>query len=149
MQETWVQSLGWKDPLEKEMATTPVFLPGKYYEWKNLAGYSAWGCKELDMTERLHFHFCEIQICIFCCCSISQLSDSLQPHGLQHARLPCHSLSPEICSNSCPLSGWCYPTISSFAAPILFLLSVFPSIRIFSNESALHHQVAKTLELQL
>ena len=40
-------------------------------------------------------------------------SKSLQPHGLQHARLPCSSLFPGVCSNSCPLSQRCYPTISS------------------------------------
>ena len=45
------------------------------------------------------------------------MSDSLRPHGLQHARLPCLSLSPGICSNSCPLSWWCHPTISSSLAP--------------------------------
>ena len=39
--------------------------------------------------------------------------DSLRPHGLQHARLPCPPLSPRVCSNSCPLSQWCHPTISS------------------------------------
>ena len=42
----------------------------------------------------------------------SGLSDSLQLHGLQHSRLPCPSLSPGVCSNSCPLSQWCHPTIS-------------------------------------
>ena len=47
--------------------------------------------------------------------SPSVLPDSLQPHGLQHARLPCPSLPPGISSNSCPLSQWCYPTISSCA----------------------------------
>ena len=41
------------------------------------------------------------------------MSDSLWPHGLQHARLPCPSLSPEVCLNSCPWSWWCHPTISS------------------------------------
>ena len=41
------------------------------------------------------------------------MSDSLQPHELQHANLPCPLLSPEVCSNSCPLSRWCHPTISS------------------------------------
>ena len=40
------------------------------------------------------------------------LSDSLRPHGLQHTRFLCPSLSPRVCSNSCPLSWWCYPTIS-------------------------------------
>ena len=49
--------------------------------------------------------------------SCSVMSDSLQPHGLQHATLPCSSLSPRICSDSCPLSRWCYPIISSSVVP--------------------------------
>ena len=55
MQETWVQSLGQEDPLEKEMATTPVFLPGKSHGQRSLVGYSPWGRKESDKTERLVF----------------------------------------------------------------------------------------------
>ena len=51
MWETWVRSLGWEDPLEKEMEPTPVLLPGKFYGWRSLVGYSPWGRKELDMTE--------------------------------------------------------------------------------------------------
>ena len=53
MQETWVQFLRREDPLEKEMATTPVFLPGESHRQRNLEGYSPWGCKESDTTERL------------------------------------------------------------------------------------------------
>ena len=49
--------------------------------------------------------------------SHSVMSDSLQLHALQHARLPCPSLSPRVCSNSCPLSRWCHPTISSSVTP--------------------------------
>ena len=49
--------------------------------------------------------------------SHSVVSNSLQPRGLQHARLPCRSLSPGVCSNSCPLSQWCHPTISSSVIP--------------------------------
>ena len=49
--------------------------------------------------------------------SRSVVSDSLQPHGLQHARLPCPSPSPGVCPNSGPLSRWCHPTISSSATP--------------------------------
>ena len=45
------------------------------------------------------------------------MSNSLQSHGLQHARLPCPSLSPGVCSDSCPLSPWCHLTISSSIAP--------------------------------
>ena len=56
-QETWVQSLGWADPLEKAMAPTPVSLLGKSHGWRSLEGYSPWGGKELDRTERLHLGF--------------------------------------------------------------------------------------------
>ena len=54
------------------------------------------------------------------------VSDSLQPHGLQHASLPHSSLSLKVCSNLCPLSQWCHPTISSSAAPFSFCLQSFP-----------------------
>ena len=64
------------------------------------------------------------------------MPDSLWPHELQHTRLPCHSLFTGVCSNSCPLSLWCHPTISSSVAP--FSSSNFPSIRVFSNESTLY-----------
>ena len=53
VQETRVRSLGWEDPLEKEMATTTVFLPGKSHGQKSVVGCSPWGRKESDMTERL------------------------------------------------------------------------------------------------
>ena len=46
VQETWVRSLGWEDPLEKEMAIHPVPLPGKSHGQRSLVGYSPWGCKE-------------------------------------------------------------------------------------------------------
>ena len=49
--------------------------------------------------------------------SHSVVSDSLWPHELQHARLPCPSASPGACSNPCPLSQWCHPTISSSVVP--------------------------------
>ena len=73
-------------------------------------------------------------------CSV--MSDSLWPHGLQHLRLPCPSPTPGACSNSCPsmMSSshliLCHP---------LLLPSIFPSIRVFSNESALHISPQKTL----
>ena len=68
--------------------------------------------------------------------SCSVMSNSLRPHGLQHARPPCPSPTPIACSNSSPSSRWCNPTISS-CHPLLLLPSIFPSIRVFSNESAL------------
>ena len=53
--------------------------------------------------------------------------DSLRAHGLQHARLPCPSLSPRVCSNSCPSSRCCHPTISSSVVPFSSHLQFFPA----------------------
>ena len=57
--------------------------------------------------------------------SVAQLCLTLQPHGLQHTRLPCPSPSPKACSNSCPLSWWCHRTIS--VIPFPSCLQSFPS----------------------
>ena len=59
--------------------------------------------------------------------SHSVVSESLQPHGLQHARLPCPSPTPRAYSNSCPLSQWCHPTISSSVIPFSSFLQYFPA----------------------
>ena len=59
------------------------------------------------------------------------MSNSLRPYRLQHTGLLCPSLSPGVCSDLCPLSQWCHPTIS-YRCPLFLLLSVFPSIRVFS-----------------
>ena len=69
--------------------------------------------------------------------SHSIVSDSLWPHGLQHAWLPCLSPTPRECSNSCPWSQWCHPTIPSSVVPFSFHPTIFPSIRVLSNESVL------------
>ena len=61
------------------------------------------------------------------CCSITKSCQTLQLHKLQHGRLPCPSSSPRVCSHLCPLSQWCYPTISSSAAPVFFCLQSFPA----------------------
>ena len=55
------------------------------------------------------------------------MSDSLQPHGLQHSRFPCPSPIPWACSNSCPSSQWCHPTISSSVIPFFSCLQSFPA----------------------
>ena len=55
------------------------------------------------------------------------MSNSLQPHGLPHARLPCPSPSIEACSNSCLLSQWCHPTISSSIIPFSSCFQFFPA----------------------
>ena len=68
------------------------------------------------------------------------MSNSLWPHGLQHTRFPCPSLSPEICSNSCPLSWWCHPVITFsdalfFSCLQSFLASgSFPMSQLFTSD---------------
>ena len=59
--------------------------------------------------------------------SCSVVSDSLWPHGLQHTRLSCPLLPPGVCSNSCLLSRWCHPTISSSVIPFSSCLQSFPA----------------------
>ena len=64
---------------------------------------------------------CSVQL------SCSVVSDSLWPHELQHARLPCPSTTPGVYSNSCPLNWWCHPTISSSVVPFSSCLQSFPA----------------------
>ena len=80
--------------------------------------------------------------------SRSAVSDSLWPHGLQHVRLPCPSPTLGVYSNSCPLSQWCYPTISFSVIPFSSCLQSLPVSGFFQWVSSLH-QVAKALEFQL
>ena len=65
------------------------------------------------------------------------MSNSFQPHGVPHARLPCPSPTAGACSHSCPSSRWCHST-NLFSFSSLLLPSILPRIRVFSNESALH-----------
>ena len=67
--------------------------------------------------------------CATCCCSVTESWLTLQTHERQHARLPCSSLSPRVCSNSCPLSQWCYPSISSFVTSFSSCLQSLNSSR--------------------
>ena len=81
----------------------------------------------------------------------SVVSEVMQPHGPQQARLPCTSQSPRVCSNSCPLSRWCHPTILSSGIPFSSCPQSFSAsggMMIFQWVSSLY-QVAIGLELQL
>ena len=76
------------------------------------------------------------------------VSDSSWLHGLQQARSPCPSPTPCVYSNSCPLSQWCHPTISSSVIPFSSCLQSFPATE-FSKWVSYLHQVAKISEIQL
>ena len=97
---------------------TTALVPTCHFYW----WFLGWNCQ---------FQFSSVQF------SLSVVSNSLRPHDSQHTRPPCPSPTPGAYSNSCPLSRWCHPAISSSVIPFTSCLPIFPSIRIFSNESVL------------
>ena len=116
MPETPVQSQHQEDPLEKEMATHSSIL--------------AWEIPWTEESGRLQFmglkkNQTQLRDSVQFSCSV--VSDSLRPHGLQHTRLLCPSPTPGVDSNSCPLSRWCHPTISSSVIPFSSHLQSFPA----------------------
>jgi len=64
---------------------------------------------------------------VVCCCSVTHTCLTLSTHGPQHARLPCPSPTPRVCSNSCPSGQGCHPTISSSVIPRSSYLQSFPA----------------------
>ena len=80
-----------------------------------------------DWATELNWTELNLQLYVLLLFSCSIVSDSLRPHGLQHARLPCLSLSPGVWSNSCPLIWWCYSTIPSSVVPFSSCPQSFPA----------------------
>ena len=72
-----------------------------------------------------YFVYISLQCSVQFSCSV--VSDSLWPHGMQHARPPCPSPTPRACSNACSFSQWCHPTISSSVIPFSSCLQSFPA----------------------
>ena len=103
------------------------------YEWWDMSFAAEWIWDLLNMIQLFTSSYEAWKMMAFdtlLLFSHSVMSDSWN--------LPCPSPSPGNCSNSYPLSKWCHPTISSSVTRLLLLPSIFPSIRVFSNESALH-----------
>ena len=105
-----------------EEASAPEFLePGLGSPWS----------KQTQANSRsvLWGHLMPCWILYFCFLLFIQdvISNSLRPHGLKHARLPCVSLFPRVCSDSCLLSQWCHPTIASSVAPFSSCPQSFPA----------------------
>ena len=107
----------------------------------NLVAHKNHFLMKLIRTENVWDYYASVQ---------SHSRQTLQPHGLQHARPPCPSPTPEVYSYSCPLSQWCHPTISS-VMPFSSHLQSFPASRSFpmSQFLAKNCQVVKILEFQL
>ena len=102
----------------------------KFIKWWAWQYQSKWSADALELNT---LHFSSIQF------SLSVVSDSLWPHGLQHARPPCPSPTPRAYSNSCRLSWWCHPTISFSVVPFSSHLQSFrasgsfPMSRLFTS----------------
>ena len=92
-------------------------------------GFQVLFCFVLFFNSHIYpfWHLVPRKVCLGQLFTHSLVSDSWPPHGLQHTRLPCPSLSPGVWSNSCPLSGWCYPTISSSVVPFFSCPQSFPA----------------------
>ena len=123
--------------LEKEMATHSSILAWKIPPSEEPGGLQSVGLLRVrhDLASKQPPH--TYTYLLF---SRWIVSDSLRPHRLQHARLPCSSLSPRVCSNSRPLSWWCHPTILSSVISSSCLQSfpasgVFPVGQLFSSGS--------------
>ena len=133
MQETWVWSLGQEDPLEKEMVTHSSILVWTIPWTEEPGGWwpiELQGVKHNLVTKPPPPPYTYTYIC-YLLFSRSVMSDSFQPHGLQHTRLPCPSLSPKVCSNSCPLGWWCHPTVSSSVTVFSSCPQSFPASESF------------------
>ena len=99
-------------------------------------------CLVVRVLDFGHSNRCVLQF------SCSVMSNSLRPHGLQHARSLCPSPIPRVYSDSCPLSRWCHPTISPSVVPSPPAFNLSQHQGLFKWVSSLH-QVAKVLEFQL
>ena len=131
--DPWVGKIPWR----RKWQPTPIFLPGESHGRRSLVGYSPWGGKESDTTERLHFHFSlSIFHCIFVVQSLSCVQLFVTPwtaarqaflsFTISQSLLKLTSIELVMPSNHLILCN-----------PLLLLPSIFPSIRVFSNESAI------------
>ena len=98
MWETWVPSLGWEDPLENEWQLTPVLLPGESRGWRSLLGYSSWGHKESDMTERLHFVIVVLSAPFDNTSSVIKARDNRATQNTVKFTLNVHTQLPPLCN---------------------------------------------------
>ena len=106
--------LAWRIPGTGEPGGLPSMWSYRVgHDWSDLAAAAAYTTQRQNQTSAQFSH--------------PAVSNSLQPHGLQHIRLPYPSPIPGACSNSCPLSWWCHPTISSSVIPFSSFLQSFPA----------------------
>ena len=116
--DPWVRKIAWR----RAQQPTLVFLLGESHGQRSLVDYSPETCKQLDMLKWLW------SSALF---SRSVMSDSLQPHELQHSRPPCPSTTPRVHPNSCPSSRRCHRAISSSVVHFSSCLQSLPATESF------------------
>ena len=142
MWETWVWSLRWEDPGRRERVLIPVFWPGELHGLQFMGVTKSWTWLS-DFPFSVSFNpkssYIAISVKLQRCpanltslvpsvqFSLSVVSDFLRPHEPQHTRPPYPSPNPRVYSNSCPLSWWCHPTVSSSVKPFSSHLQSFPA----------------------
>ena len=142
MQETWIWSLVWEDPLEKGMATHSSILTWRIPWTEEPGGLQSMGLQRVRHDWATNTFTPPFILLLFqhrglkpkmgkCFSSVQfshwVMSSSLRPHGLQHARPPCPSPTLRVHPNPCPLGRWCNPTISSSVIPSSSCLQSFPA----------------------
>ena len=135
MRETWVWSVGWQDPLEKGTAIHSSVLawriPWTVYSMESQRVGHDWVTFTYTLFLKCIWKFIfpkthsSVKIIQFN--SVTLSCPTLQPHGVQDTRLPCPSPTSGACSNSCPSSWWCHPTISSSVIPFSSYPQSFPA----------------------
>ena len=140
--------LAWRIPWTEESAGLQSMGLQKCQSWlKRLSTYHALHTKLWDIQGKIKGTRCCSSFRLVS--SVAQVvSDSLRPHEPQHIRPPCPSPTPRVYLNSCPLSPWCHPTISSSIVPFSSQLHLSQHQVLFKWVSS-SHQVAKVLEFQL
>ena len=133
MQETPFWSLGLEDPLEKEMATHSSILAWRILWTEKTGRLQAIGSHKVRHWVCTHPYTdrCKDVYSSSLLFSCSVVPDCLRLHELLHTKLPCPSLSPRVCSNSCPLIQWCHPTIPSSVIPLSSHPQSFPASEFF------------------
>ena len=124
----------WKNNLHR------LHIPQNYKNKDNFQKGSIYRLRDLQANIKHHFRSDQI--------SGSVVSDSLWPHESQNARPPCPSPTPRVHSDSCPLSQWCHPAISSSVIPFSPAPNPSQHQSLFQWVNSLH-EVAKVLEFQL
>ena len=139
-QNLWLHTMnvggtGYNSTHNKRQAVIKSRKRGTLQSWSDIVKLS-WGLMK-NSSEFLPKNFIDLYSWVqymkktfwsspLCSVQLLSVSDSLWSHGLQHTRLPCPLQTPKICSNSCPSSLWCHPTISSTVVPFSSCLQSFP-----------------------